>query len=92
MNRFVENNALVWSYEDLDINVIKLFHSNQISLDVYKKYQSLSEDERHNILSDIIEDVEDHIMEYMNDLIADQFYYRVEDGNLTDIKWNNLNV
>lgn len=74
----VESSALIWSTEDLDSNLERLFESDNITKEQYDTISQSSIEDRHMLLDSIIEGVEEHLMEHINELITNGLYDHIK--------------
>ena len=63
------SSAFIWSTEDLEDYAETLRESDSITDSQLKEFLDLSEDDKHDILEGIIENVEDRLMEIIGNFI-----------------------
>ena len=69
MNKISQNSAFKWSAEDLVSNADRAFMNGHIGAEEYKSIRIMSDDDKLFYLEGIVEQFEEHLMEYINNEI-----------------------
>lgn len=69
MNKISQNSAFKWSAEDLVSNADRAFMNGHISAEEYKSIRIMSDDDKLFYLEGVVEQFEEHLMEYINNEI-----------------------
>jgi hypothetical protein len=77
----VKSSAFIWSTEDLDMNLERLFESDNITKEQYDTISQSSIEDRHILLDSIIEGIEEYLMEHINELITNGLYDHIKSTN-----------
>ena len=69
MSKISQSSAFKWSAEDLVSNADRAFMNGHIDGDEYKKIRIMSDEDKLLYLESIVEQFEEHLMEYINNEI-----------------------
>ena len=81
MSKFSQSSAFKWSAEDLVSNADRALMNGDIDGDEYRKIRIMSDEDKLLYFESIVEQFEEHLMEYINNEI-----YSAVVGNFNESK------
>lgn len=72
----IRSSAFTWSIEDLTEQAHRLYKFKSINEDQYKIFIATSLDDKEYIMQSIIDSAQDHLIEYINEIISEGLYER----------------
>lgn len=83
MSKFSQSSAFKWSAEDLVSNADRAMMNGHIDADEYKNIRMMSDDDKLLFLEAMVEQFEEHLMEYVNN----EIYSAIVDNFNTSKQW-----
>lgn len=80
MSKFSQSSAFKWSAEDLVSNADRALMNGNIDGDEYRKIRIMSDEDKLIYLESIVEQFEEHLMEYINNEIYSAIVYNFNES------------
>lgn len=74
---YAELSSLKWGVEDININVERAYNAGYITEERMNELLSMTDADKIAFLEGVIESIESHLMEQINDAIFDSMVFKV---------------